>query len=331
MTRTFAPEEAVERYLKERKQNSADSTLYNHRSTLRNFLEFCNLNGIERIEDVDPFFISDYRLDRAEEVSDTTVYNDLSTIRVFIRWCESRELLDRDIAENMTLPDVDDASRDTTINPERAEQILSYLEKYEYATLRHALFALLYDTGIRIGSARSLNVTEFDRENKYIKLTHNPDEDTPLKNQEGGEREVNISEDTVEILSDYIDARRNKVTDDYGNKPLFSSSQGRAHRTTLRKHIVALTRPCYYSNECPHDREINGCEATAYDSASKCPSSVSPHPVRRSAITAWLDDGYSKELLSDRMDVSVEVLEEHYDARSEEQKRELRREMLDIE
>jgi hypothetical protein len=31
------------------------------------------------------------------------------------------------------------------------------------------------------------------------------------------------------------------------------------------------------------------------------------------------------------MDVSVDVLEGHYDARSEEQKRELRREMLEIE
>lgn len=50
---------------------------------------------------------------------------------------------------------------------------------------------------------------------------------------------------------------------------------------------------------------------------------MSPHPVRRGAITKWLNDGHSEELLSDRMDVSVSVLEEHYDARTEDEKPEL--------
>jgi|APHM01.1.fsa_nt_gi hypothetical protein len=92
-----------------------------------------------------------------------------------------------------------------------------------------------------------------------------------------------------------------------------------------------MTRPCALDQGRPHDREIDECEATGHTYAARCPSSVSPHPIRRSSIAHWLDEGDPEELLSDRMDVSVDVLEEHYDAPSEEQKRQLRRDMLDIE
>jgi len=42
-----------------------------------------------------------------------------------------------------------------------------------------------------------------------------------------------------------------------------------------------------------------------------------------------LDEGVSKELLSDRADVSIPILEKHYDLRSEERKSERRREELE--
>jgi len=231
----------------------------------------------------------------------------------------------------MVFPSRYEDTRDTSIPPERAQEIFDYLDTYEYSSRRHALFSLLWDTGIRIGAARSLDIDHFSSDGKYILLKHRPEADVPLKNKRKSEREVNLHSWVTEILEDYIEGKRLHATDDYGNNPVFSTENGRAHRTTLRKEIVMLTRPCFYSNECPHDREIESCEANTYNGASKCPSSIAPHTLRRSAITYWLDDGYSKELLSDRMDVSVETLEKHYDARSEEQKRELRREMLDIE
>jgi site-specific recombinase XerD len=330
MAREFTVEEATDRYLKERKANVSDSTLYNHKSSLNVFQEFCDQEGVDDVSDIDSFLISDYRLERLEEVSKTTVYNNLVTLKNFCQWCEGHGLIDEEIAENMILPKAE-AAKEETISVERIEALLNYLERYEYATLKHALFALLWDTGIRLGAARSLNVDNVYVEKNYIELEHTPGEDTPLKNGEKSQREVNLSGWAATIIEDYIEARRTQTTDDYGNKPLFSTSHGRAHNTTIRKKIVTMTRPCYYSGECPHDKEIDTCEHNSYDSASGCPSTVSPHPIRRSAISHWLDKGNSKELLSDRMDVSVDVLEEHYDARSEEQKRELRREMLEIE
>lgn len=64
--------------------------------------------------------------------------------------------------------------------------------------------------------------------------------------------------------------------------------------------------------------------------AQRCTSSVPPRAIRRSAITAWLNEGNRKELLSDRMNVSTKTLEKHYDARTESEKRELRRKAFNI-
>lgn len=104
------------------------------------------------------------------------------------------------------------------------------------------------------------------------------------------------------------------------------TKHGRPTGSNLRQNINAFTRPCHYSGDCPHGREIKKCEASDYDKAQRCPSSVSPHAIRRSVITEWLNKGHQKELLSDRMNVGTKTLDKHYDARTKKEKRELRKE-----
>ncbi len=52
--------------------------------------------------------------------------------------------------------------------------------------------------------------------------------------------------------------------------------------------------------------------------------SVSPHAVRRGLMTHHLTQDVPEQVVSDRMNVSQRVLEEHYDRRSEEVKIEQR-------
>lgn len=63
-------------------------------------------------------------------------------------------------------------------------------------------------------------------------------------------------------------------------------------------------------------------------SASKCPDSVAPHAIRRGAITHYLAEDTPAKVVSDRMNVSQDVIDEHYDHRSEREKMEQRREFL---
>ena len=144
-----------------------------------------------------------------------------------------------------------------------------------------------------------------------------------------GERHVNLSDEVCEVLDAFLDIHHPHVRDEYGRMPLLGTEHGRMHRTTLTKNIYVLTRPCHYTNECPHDREQATCEATRSNHASKCPSSVSPHAIRRGSITAHRNANVPKDVASDRMDVSGDVLDKHYDMASQEEKRKRRRDFLD--
>ena len=44
----------------------------------------------------------------------------------------------------------------------RTRGMLNCLERYRYATLEHALIAALWETSIRIGAARGLDVDDYD-------------------------------------------------------------------------------------------------------------------------------------------------------------------------
>lgn len=71
------------------------------------------------------------------------------------------------------------------------------------------------------------------------------------------------------------------------------------------------------------------CEARLDNNLlSRCPSNVSPHPVRRGGICHQLKQGVPKDTICERADVSRKVLNKHYDLRTKEEAREQRREEL---
>lgn len=94
--------------------------------------------------------------------------------------------------------------------------------------------------------------------------------------------------------------------------------------------VHAVACPCVCTTECPHDRDLGECEAVEdYNTASKRPSSLAPHALRRGSVARDLNDGMPEETASDRTDTSPEILREHYNAQTEEDKRGLQREFLD--
>lgn len=119
------------------------------------------------------------------------------------------------------------------------------------------------------------------------------------------------------------------MTDDHGRRPILTTSYGRLSKSTLRKYCYQCTRPCVYDDGCLHDRDPKECEATGHGTAGKCPSSVSPHAFRRGSITHYLTSDVPETAIGDGANVSQDVLEQHYDQRSEREKMEQRREYLD--
>lgn len=333
MNRNVHPRKARNDYFDARRGSIKESSLRSYEYPTKHFVEFLGQRGIDSMQDVDGYVLQQWILDRkADDIKPITVHNNVKHVARFIRWCESSEIVPQGVADKMEIPEVSDAetTSDDILGPDTAETIITYLEQYEYATRQHALISFLWHTGCRVSAAMSLDVDDFVPREGYVSFRDRKTAGTPLKNGEKSERNVTLSRDVQNVLTDYIEARRHDVTDDHGRSPLFSTQQGRASRQIIYKNTVGITRPCVYTNDCPHNRDIQGCDAAQQKRAAmQCPSSTSMHPIRRGSITYHLNQGWPVEKVSERCDVSVEVLEKHYDARTEEDKRQGRREYVD--
>lgn len=327
MLEPMHPAEAVQDYLDGRTDLSPSSK-QNHGYRLQRFLEWCEEESVDEMNELTGRKLHRYKIWRAEDVNNVTLKNQLGTVRQFLAFCEHIDAVPEGLSEKLELPqlglkeDVDD----TMLSPDEAKRILPYLEKYEYASLRHVIFRLLWHTAIRTSTLRAFDVADFYPDEGFIEAVHRPD--TPLKNRGEGEREINLSDEVVEVVSDYLEMNHPRVEDDNGRMPLIGTTQGRAHATTIRDHIYRLTRPCHYLNECPHDRDFDECEGASSRFASKCPSSVSPHAIRKGSITYHRNNGWPAKAVSDRANVSQEVLDRHYDKGTKSEKRERRKEFL---
>lgn len=328
----LAPTEAIAFYEDDRRSEVTEETLQSHGYRLQRFAEWCDDNDIQNLNTLTGRDIQHFRKSRSEEVNTVTLKSQMDTLRVFLRFCESINGVQDGTADSVRSPTLDrkNVRNKDIVRADKAETILAYLDKYHYATLEHALFRFLWTTGCRIGGAHSIDLDDLYLRDEYVELEHRPDTGTTLKNGHPGERAISIDTRTRNILRDYIEENRHDVLDDHEREPLFSSKQGRITKNTIRVYVYCTTRPCTHNGgKCPHDRDPDSCEALeGREQASKCPSSTAPHSVRRGAITHFLNMDTPAEVVSDRMNVSKDVIDEHYDSRSEREKMELRRDHL---
>lgn len=326
----ISPTRAVEMYLRDRQKELAEASLQAHEYRLQHFLRWCDQQAVKNVNALTGRLLHEYKLWRRDDgdLSPASVKTQMDTLRVFIRFCERIDAVHDELHEKVQSPSLSDGEnqRDTMIDGDRAETILGYLDRFQYASRQHVTLLLLWRTGLRTGGLRSLDVNDYHPQKARLQLEHEPESDTPLKNGTDGERYVAVAPETCKVLDDWLDHQRPETTDEYGREPLLATSQGRASRSTIRETVYRLTRPCE-TGECPHGKEPAECEATddQAKTASKCPSSVSPHAIRRGSITHHLTNDIPEKVVSDRVNVSPDVLDKHYDERTEEVKVEQRR------
>lgn len=334
MDRSTHPRKARRDFISMKEQSTKESTRRAYDVVTSDFITFLEENGINDTDKINGFTVEQWKLKRKEDdgVAPATLHNNVKHLRVFIRYLESSELVDTSLAEKISVPNISQEDRRSkdTVNPEEMEAILDYLATYEYATRLHALSSVLWHTGCRISGAIGLDLRDYKPAKNLLEFRDRPEKGTALKNRSKSERNVTVNDDVIAVLNDYVEGRREDVTDDYDREPLFATPGGRLIRQLAYKDFTGISRPCEVNGNCPHDREIQECEAAKRKRvAFKCPSSQSLHPIRRGAITYHLNQGWPKEKVSERCNVSIQVLEKHYDARTHEDKRAGRKKFTD--
>jgi integrase len=321
----------MNRYLKDKKPSVTKKTLKNYRTSLRQFCNWLNEQGVLNMNDLDSELIQRYKEHRLSSVKVITARQDMMAIKQLIEFCEYVQAVPRGMADMVRIPSVneDDEICDDLLTRDEALAMLDFLGKFEYASNRHITLLILWKTGMRMSGLRALDLGDFDEGRPALELRHRPTTGTPLKNKEKSERDVLITPETAEVIRDYADMNRKKTVDEHGREPLLSSENGRVVETTIQRYVYTATRPCYYNGgECPFDRDPEECEAMSWNASCKCPGSVSPHALRRGYVTAARNAGQSKDVTGERVNMSGKVLEKHYDKGTSAEKAERRREYV---
>nr|WP_233563253.1 tyrosine-type recombinase/integrase [Haloarcula sp. Atlit-7R] len=310
-------------YLDERSHEVAEATLQSHAYRLKQFVQWCEQDGIDNMNDLSGRDIHRFRVKRRneDELATASMKSQLATLRLFLRFCASIDAVEPGLDERIILPTTTAKdAREVLLPKDQADEILAYLERFQYATLEHALIGVLWHTGLRVGAAVGLDNRDYDPDEQYLRLVHRPDEGTSLKNKIKSERMVALSSPICDILDDWLSIKHPGKVDEFDRTPLFATSRGRLSRNRARSIAYQFTRPCVYENKCPHDRDIETCEYRPTEYAYGCPSALSPHPIRRGSITYHLQSDTPERVVSDRMDVGRDVLDRHYDQRTEREK-----------
>lgn len=336
----ISPVEAVEMYHDAMRDQHAESTRKSARHRLNSFIQFCDEHEIENLNDLSGRDLYRYRIwrrdgqgDDREPIKVVTLRSQLATLRRFLRFAADIDAVPLELYEQIELPKMKhgEGVSDSTLEPERAVAILDYLEHAYPASRDHIILMLLWRTGARSGGIRALDLEDLDLDGSHprvsgpaLRFVHRPETGTPLKNQENGSRWNRISEKAARFIEDYIEYHRNDVTDEYGRDPLITTEYGRPARNTIRTSLYRVTRPCWRGEPCPHDRDVDECESTHLDHASKCPSARSPHDVRSGRVTFYRRQDVPRRVVKDRLNASADILDRHYDRRSDREQAEQR-------
>jgi site-specific recombinase XerD len=330
-------DEQLIEYLDEREADgTADWTIRSHRNRLSKFVGWCEGEGVEFLDELEPTHIRGFKQWRQETLnSKSSVKTQMDTLRVFVKWCEDYNLLPGEFHKSVRSPSLEygENVRDESISTGRCERIMERLESYHYASREHVVFALAFHGTLRRGSIHSLDVSDVQRGEGRLRLRHRPSDGTRLKNKIRSERVINVSDEVMGLLCDWIDDQRPEVTDEEGREPLVSTKSGRAHLNTIASDIYYVSKPAFVGEDCGCEREDEDegwCESSNRTDAYKCESSVSPHTVRGAAITHHLDEGWLIDMVADRADNSADVIREHYDNADEDEQAERRAEFMDL-
>lgn len=325
----LTPRRAVHRWLDGRRSEMREETRDSYWYRLKLWIEWCESNQIDTVGELDGWLIDSYYRDRSGDgIAPITLQGEMKTLKLVVEYLERIEAVDDGLAKKVPVPDVEqsDTTDDTKLATEDALCLLRHYrnDPADYGSRGHALLELFWHTGARVGGVRALDVRDFFPKEDLVEFRHRPDTETPLKNGVDGQRPVGFPTPVTRAIQTYIREYREDVHDEHGRAPLFTTGQGRPSVNTFRRVCYDTTFPCN-CRECPHDRDPETCEYTRHNQQSKCPSSRSPHQVRTGSITYQRDLGFPPEVVAERVNSSVEVIEQYYDKATSRERLERRR------
>jgi len=135
----ITPERALDLYLDDKARDCQQATVDAHRSRLGFFVDWCDEQGIDNLNDLTARDLYEFRVWRRQDLNVVSEKTQMDSLRVFVEWCETVDAVESGLFRKVHSPDLDDGenARDTVLHADRAREVLDYLERYENATAEH--------------------------------------------------------------------------------------------------------------------------------------------------------------------------------------------------
>jgi len=311
--------EAVDRFIARNRPNWKGETARTYRKSLDTFEQYAEEKDLATLSDLERWNVggyTDWLLAHDRDYAKASVQSKQKQARRWVKWLESQGLVQIGLhlaIEPLRLDDEEQTSSQI-LPPNDLRDLLAWYRNAprRRGTREHALLEVLAHVGARRSGIQSLDVDDWNPDDRTLAFLNRPERGTRLKNGRQHERKVVLSERPAAALNEYVTRERIEKHDEHGRRPLFSSRQGRPTKSTITNWTYQATTPCLWQ-ECPHSKDRHRCEWTEQTEASKCPSTKSPHPVRRGSITWQLNIGRDPGDVAARAATTPQVIRRYYD------------------
>ncbi|WP_124176712.1 site-specific integrase [Natrarchaeobius halalkaliphilus] len=262
---------AVESYLSELSSSVPDSTFWSHQTVITKLREWISepssseawLESHQLCQ-----FVEDLAENTAQDI--TTICGHINTLINFQSFIHQEDPI---ILKARLLLEVESSSIlvygeigkhilgiSTEVNfqnlSDRLSPLVTYFRERQFGTRGHAYVELILDTCSRPGCVRNLELEDFNSDNDTVTISI---PETHLVSSAGlvTQRVANISPETSEALEEFITYGRKEPTA-ATNRPLLTTSHGRASESTLRREVKQASGNAdeypHVSTPLPHDQ-----------------------------------------------------------------------------
>ncbi|NGX46734.1 MAG: Tyrosine recombinase XerD [Chlamydiae bacterium] len=266
MTRAF--EEATKDFFHylETIKNASVHTLRNYGNDLKSFKNFITQEKIQitALDEINKRVIREFLAHlNFEKAAKRTLLRRLACLRSFFKYCKREQKITHNPMEEIDTPKLE-KTLPQSLSYEQIERLLSQPDTNTYLGFRdRCIMELLYSSGLRISELANLSRKDFDKTNQCMRVLGKGKK----------ERIVPITASAGKWIQDYLDHPEREAN-------------GKQHRAQIDKEVIFLNKWGNQITVRSLDRNFS-----KYLLASGLSASVTPHTIRHTIATHWLENG----------------------------------------
>lgn len=247
-------------------KNASVHTLRNYTNDLKSFKLFLSKEKIEitSLDEIDKRLIRNFLAHlNFEKSSKRTILRRLACLRSFFKYLKREKLVSHNPMEEIDSPKLEKAVP-KSLSYEQVQRLFNQPDVNTYLGFRdRCIMELLYSSGLRISELAGLNRRDFDKRNKVLRILGKGKK----------ERVVPITDSANKWIHDYLHHPEREV-------------DGKMHQAQIDKEAIFLNKWGKRITLRSLDRNF-----AKYLLASGLSEDVTPHTIRHTIATHWLENG----------------------------------------